>query len=75
VTCEIYQFFQTQWEEHLKKTASEKKGCFYEHTASPLVVLHKDNCEMGEYLGSNEEFQRYALMNFNYLDKSPFEEY
>jgi len=30
---------------------------------------------MGEYLGSNEEFQRFALMNFNYLDKTEFEDY
>lgn len=70
VSCEINQFFQTQWEEHLRKTASSKKGAFYEHTASPLITLN-DN----EYLGSNEEFNRYALINFNYLDKTPFEDY
>ena len=31
--------------------------------------------EGGQYLGSNEEFQRYALTSFNYLDVRPFEDY
>lgn len=46
------------------------KGAFYDHNSSPLITLNG-----GEYLGTNEEFQRYALMNFNYLDKTPFEDY
>lgn len=29
VTVEILQFFETQWEEYLKKIQSEKKGSFY----------------------------------------------
>ena len=74
----FYQFFQTQWEEHLRKTASSKKGHYYDHKASPLVTINDDPMAYavgGEYLGSNEQFLSYALNNFNYLDNRAFEEY
>jgi hypothetical protein len=70
VCVEIMQFFETQWEEFLRKTASVKKGVFYDHKESPLVYLNDS-----EYVGTNEIFQRYALMNYNYLDSSPFDKY
>ena len=31
VTAECLQFFETQWEEYLKRTANKLKGVFYQH--------------------------------------------
>jgi hypothetical protein len=67
----IMEFFETQWEQFLKKTANTYKGVFYEHKASPLVYLAKNN----EYIGDGEDFSMWALHNFNQKDNSKFTEY
>ena len=40
VEFEVLQFFETQWEEYLRKIASQNKGVFYDHKSSPLVFLN-----------------------------------
>lgn len=65
VTAECLQFFETQWEEYLKRTANKLKGVFYQHQGSHLIFLND-----GEYIGSSEKFAEYALHNFSYMDNS-----
>lgn len=65
VTAECLQFFETQWEEFLKKTANKLKGVFYQHSGNHLIYL-----DDGEYIGSSEKFATYALHNFAYMDNS-----
>lgn len=65
VTTECLQFFETQWEEFLKKTANRLKGVFYQHSGNHLIYLND-----GEYIGNSEKFATYALHNFAYMDNS-----
>ena len=65
VSCECLQFFETQWEEYIKKTANRLKGVFYHHTGSHLILLN--DCE---YVGSSEQFATYILNRFAYMDNS-----
>jgi len=66
VTAECLQFFETQWEEFLKKTANTNKGVFYNHTGSPLIYLNDGET----YIGDCDKFMTYALHNFAYLDNT-----
>ena len=70
VTAECLQFFETQWEEYIKKTANRLKGVFYQHSVSDnhLVFLND-----GEYIGTADKFEQYVLHNFAYLDNSNME--
>ena len=71
VQIEILQFFETQWEEYLKKIASQNKGVFYEHGKdSPLVFLNGN-----KYIGGHEEFSTYALHNHAFLDSASHNDY
>ena len=63
VTTEFLQFFETQWEEHLKKVANKLKGVFYSHGQSPLVILNDK-----EYIGDQDKFMEYALHTFKFRD-------
>ena len=65
VTAEFLSFFETQWEEYIKRTANRLKGIFYQHSGSHLILLN--DCE---YVGSAEQFAEYLLMNFTYMDNS-----
>ena len=40
VSSECLQFFETQWEEFMKKTANRLKGVFYQHSGSHLIYLN-----------------------------------
>ena len=66
VSVECLQFFETQWEEFLKKTANTNKGVFYNHTGSPLIYLN----DGAEYIGDCDKFMTYALHNFAYQDNT-----
>ena len=57
------QFFETQWDEYLRKTANKLKGLFYQHTQSPLVILNDK-----EYVGDQDKFMDYALFSFKAKD-------
>lgn len=57
------QFFETQWEDFLKKTANSLKGVFYQHEASPLIYLNDK-----EYIGDADKFLDYSLFTFKYRD-------
>ena len=71
VEIEILQFFETQWEEYLKKIASQNKGVFYDHVKdSPLVFLNGN-----KYIGGHEEFTTYALHNHAFLDSASHNDY
>ena len=65
------EFFETQWQQYLKKTANTHKGVFYEHEATTLVYLQNDN----EYIGDGEDFVLWALHNFNLRDEKKFSDY
>jgi len=67
----VMEFFETQWEQFLKKTANTYKGVFYEHESSPLIYLANNN----EYIGDGEDFSMWALHNFNEKDSLRFTEY
>ena len=67
---EVLQFFETQWEEYLRTTASTLKGVFYDHKTSPLVYLNGK-----DYLGSQDELARFALHNYNFLDGCSHDDY
>lgn len=56
-------FFETQWEEYLKKTANKEKGLFYSHIESPLVILNEK-----EYVGDQDKFMEYVLHTFKFKD-------
>jgi len=49
VTIECLQFFETQWEEYIKKTANKLKGIFYQHSGTHLILLNDT-----EYIGNCE---------------------
>ena len=65
VQAECLQFFETQWEEFMKKTAFTLKGVFYQHTGSHLIYLNDK-----EYIGNGDAFARWALHSFSYMDNS-----
>ena len=65
VTAECLQFFETQWEEFLKKTAFTLKGVFYQHTGSHIIYLNDK-----EYVGNSDAFANWALHSFSYMDNS-----
>lgn len=65
VTSECLQFFETQWEEYIKKVANKLKGIFYQHSGNHLILLN--DCE---YVGNSEQFATYILHRFAYMDNS-----
>ena len=65
VTSECLQFFETQWEEYIKKIANKLKGVFYHHTGNHLIMLNDT-----EYVGNGEQFATYILNRFSYMDNS-----
>ena len=65
VTAEFLSFFETQWEEYIKKTANKLKGIFYQHSGSHIIILNDS-----EYVGTAEQFTHYLLTNFSYMDNS-----
>lgn len=65
VKIEILQFFETQWEEYLRKIQTEKKGNFYFHKQSPLIFYNENI-----YIGDAEVFTEWVLNEFRYLDKT-----
>ena len=65
VTSECLQFFETQWEEYIKKVANKLKGVFYHHSGSHLILLNDS-----EYVGNSEQFATYILHRFAYMDNS-----
>jgi len=65
VSSECLQFFETQWEEYIKKTANRLKGVFYHHSGNHLIMLN--DCE---YVGNCEQFNSYVLHRFAYMDNS-----
>ena len=65
VTSECLQFFETQWEEYIKKIANKLKGVFYHHTGNHLIMLNDS-----EYVGNSEQFAAYILNRFSYMDNS-----
>lgn len=67
----VMEFFETQWEQYLKKTANTFKGVFYEHESSPLIYLANDN----EYIGDGEDFSMWALHHYNEKDSLKYTEY
>jgi peptidyl-prolyl cis-trans isomerase-like 6 len=64
VEISINCFFETQWEEYLKKVQNEKKGVFLNHKAPILTFLNED-----VYIGDTDAFFDYALNEFRYFDK------
>ena len=66
----VMEFFECQWDQFLKKTANTLKGVFYEHQSSPLIYLDE-----GTYVGDGEQFQTWALHNFNHKDAGRFCDY
>ena len=70
VDIELLQFFETQWEEYLRKIASQNKGVFYDHKSSPLVFFNGN-----KYIGGHEEFTTYALHNYAFLDSASHTDY
>ena len=65
VKATVLQFFETQWEEYLRKLQNEKKGLFYTHKQSPLIF-----CNESQYIGDSEAFLDWALCEYRYIDKS-----
>ena len=59
-------FFETQWDEYLKKVQTELKGSFYQHKASPLVFLN----DLNMYIGDHTAFEAFVLEQFRYVDNS-----
>lgn len=70
VQISVMEFFETQWDQFVKKTANRLKGVFYEHRGSPLIYLDDK-----EYVGDGDAFQTWALHNFNHKDELKFSEY
>ena len=70
VQVEVHQFFETQWEEFLYKTAQRLKGVFYEHKASPLVLLDDT-----EYIGDQDAFAEYVLHTYRFKDENSSRHY
>jgi len=65
VNVVVHQFFETQWEEYLKKIQLEKKGPFFHHKTSPLVFYNESL-----YIGDGDAFNEWVLNEFRYLDKT-----
>lgn len=65
VSVEVLTFFETQWEEYMKKLKKDQKGLFYDHKASHIIFLNDS-----EYIGNNDDFSKWALLNYRYLDKT-----
>ena len=65
MSSECLHFFETQWEEYIKKTANKLKGVFYHHSGSHLIMLNDS-----EYIGNAEQFATYILHRFAYMDNS-----
>lgn len=65
VKAEVYQLFETQWEELIKEIKATKKGKFHYHKGNYIVYVNND-----EYLGNYEGLESWALMNYRYMDNS-----
>jgi hypothetical protein len=65
VTVTVLTFFETQWEEYLKKVQTEKKGLFFHHKVSPLIFYNEI-----KYIGDCDQFTDWVLNEFRYLDKT-----
>ena len=65
ISCECLQFFETQWEEYMKKTANKLKNEYYHHAGNHLIMLNDS-----EYIGNGEQFAKYILNRFAYMDNS-----
>jgi hypothetical protein len=65
VRVEILCFFETQWEEYLKKIQTEKKGVFFLHKGPTLLFFNDTN-----YIGDGEAFIEWVLNEFRYIDRS-----
>jgi len=65
VSSECLAFFETQWEEYIKRTANKLKGVFYHHAGNHLILLNDE-----EYVGNSEQFATYILHRFAYMDNS-----
>ena len=66
----VMEFFECQWEQFVKTTANKLKGVFYDHVESPLIYLNEK-----EYVGDGDDFQTWALHNFNHKDEARFSDY
>ena len=65
VKVEVFQFFETQWEEYLAKLQVEKKGPFFNHKASSSPLIYYNDIV---YIGDGEAFLEWALNEFRYVD-------
>lgn len=65
VKATVHQLFETQWEEYLKEIKSSKKGKFHYHKGNFIVYVNEDT-----YLGNFEGLEKWALMNYRYLDNT-----
>lgn len=63
IQVEYLPFFETQWEEFLKKKANKQKGAFYNHEESPLVYVNDK-----EYIGDQDKFMDYVLHTYKFKD-------
>jgi len=52
----IFEFFETQWEQYINKLQKAKKGKFYSHKGSYIVFVNDST-----YVGKIEEFMQWAL--------------
>jgi len=56
---------------YLKKISNELKGVFYEHNVkNPLIYLNGK-----DYIGDADQFSKWALFNFNYIEKDGLTHY
>ena len=65
VKAEVHQLFETQWEELGKEIRSSKKGKFHYHKGNYIVYVNEDT-----YLGNYAGLEKWALMNYRYLDNT-----
>jgi cyclophilin family peptidyl-prolyl cis-trans isomerase len=65
IKVECLQFFETQWDQFIKKTANDLKGVFYEHDESNALVYLNG----AQYIGDADAFAQWALYNYQLLDK------
>jgi hypothetical protein len=65
VKVEILCFFETQWEEYLKRIQNEKKGVFFMHKGTTILFYNETN-----YIGDGDAFTDFVLNEFRYIDKS-----
>jgi hypothetical protein len=56
---------------YLKKISNELKGVFYDHDQNhPLIYLNG-----ADYIGDADQFSKWALFNFNYIEKDGLNAY